>query len=83
MQEEEKRTVAFHEAGHALVGWLLKHTDALLKVNFFKKALCFPFAAVDRVSNSVFLLVLQTRFGKNGRSFDSTNPLLKLLHLAV
>jgi len=29
---ENKRVVAYHEAGHALVGWLLKHTDALLKV---------------------------------------------------
>ena len=28
----EKRTVAYHECGHALVGWLLPHTDALLKV---------------------------------------------------
>ncbi|KAL6263464.1 hypothetical protein P5V15_006255 [Pogonomyrmex californicus] len=27
-----KRIVAYHEAGHALVGWLLEHTDALLKV---------------------------------------------------
>ncbi|KAK2578833.1 hypothetical protein KPH14_002450 [Odynerus spinipes] len=27
-----KRVIAYHEAGHALVGWLLKHTDALLKV---------------------------------------------------
>uniref|UniRef100_A0A0N4ZMN9 AAA domain-containing protein n=1 Tax=Parastrongyloides trichosuri TaxID=131310 RepID=A0A0N4ZMN9_PARTI len=30
--KEEKETVAYHEAGHALVGWLLEHTDALLKV---------------------------------------------------
>ena len=28
----EKRRVAYHEAGHALIGWLMKHTDALLKV---------------------------------------------------
>ncbi|KAI5701820.1 hypothetical protein M8J75_013702 [Diaphorina citri] len=28
----EKEVVAFHESGHALVGWLLPHTDALLKV---------------------------------------------------
>lgn len=27
-----KRVIAYHEAGHALAGWLLKHTDALLKV---------------------------------------------------
>ncbi len=30
---QEKRVVAYHECGHALVGWLLPHTDALLKVN--------------------------------------------------
>lgn len=24
--------VAFHESGHALVGWLLEHTDAVMKV---------------------------------------------------
>ncbi|XP_011870335.1 PREDICTED: paraplegin [Vollenhovia emeryi] len=27
-----KRIIAYREAGHALVGWLLEHTDALLKV---------------------------------------------------
>lgn len=32
MSPNEKRVVAYHEAGHALVGWLLEHTDALLKV---------------------------------------------------
>ncbi|CAB3258918.1 unnamed protein product [Arctia plantaginis] len=32
MSPQEKRVVAYHEAGHALVGWLLEHTDALLKV---------------------------------------------------
>ena len=28
----ERRTVAFHESGHALVGWLLPNSDVLLKV---------------------------------------------------
>jgi len=28
----ERRVVAYHESGHALVGWLLQHTDTLLKV---------------------------------------------------
>lgn len=29
----EKKVVAYHESGHALVGWLLRYTDALLKVS--------------------------------------------------
>ena len=29
----EKKIVAYHEAGHAVIGWLLQHTDALLKVS--------------------------------------------------
>ncbi|XP_055298332.1 paraplegin [Sitodiplosis mosellana] len=28
----ERRTVAYHESGHALVGWLLEHSDVLQKV---------------------------------------------------
>lgn len=28
----ERRTVAYHEAGHAVVGWFLEHTEPLLKV---------------------------------------------------
>ena len=35
----EKRIVAYHESGHALVGWMLRHTDALLKVNIEMLAL--------------------------------------------
>jgi len=34
---QEKRVVAYHESGHALVGWLLKHTDALLKVTIIPR----------------------------------------------
>lgn len=33
MSPEERKTLAFHEAGHAVVGWMLEHTDPLLKVN--------------------------------------------------
>ncbi|RWS06773.1 Paraplegin-like protein, partial [Dinothrombium tinctorium] len=33
MRPEERKIVAYHECGHALVGWLLKYTDALLKVS--------------------------------------------------
>ncbi|CAG8952015.1 hypothetical protein HYFRA_00000751 [Hymenoscyphus fraxineus] len=33
LNPEEKRTVAYHEAGHAICGWYLKHADPLLKVS--------------------------------------------------
>lgn len=33
MTPEERRVVATHEAGHALVGWLLEHTDPIMKVH--------------------------------------------------
>lgn len=29
----ERRVIAYHESGHALVGWLLEHTDPILKVS--------------------------------------------------
>jgi len=33
LSEKEKRTVAYHEAGHAVCGWYLEHADPLLKVS--------------------------------------------------
>jgi AFG3 family protein len=35
---EEKRTVAYHEAGHAIAGWFLEHSDPLLKVTIVPRA---------------------------------------------
>jgi len=37
LQPEEKRTVAFHEAGHAVTGWFLEHADPLLKVSIIPR----------------------------------------------
>jgi len=34
---EEKRTVAYHEAGHAVSGWFLEHADPLLKVSIIPR----------------------------------------------
>lgn len=30
---EERKIVAYHESGHAIVGWFLEHTDPVLKVS--------------------------------------------------
>lgn len=35
LQPEEKKTVAYHEAGHAVAGWYLQYADPLLKVGYF------------------------------------------------
>ena len=32
IQPDEKKVVAYHEAGHAVVGWFLQHADPLMKV---------------------------------------------------
>lgn len=37
MSKEERTILAFHESGHALVGWLLEHTDALMKVSIVSR----------------------------------------------
>ncbi|XP_069757327.1 mitochondrial inner membrane m-AAA protease component AFG3L2-like isoform X2 [Narcine bancroftii] len=37
LQPVEKRTVAYHEAGHAVVGWFLEHADPLLKVSIIPR----------------------------------------------
>lgn len=33
LSKEEQKVVAYHESGHALVGWLLEHTEAVMKVS--------------------------------------------------
>ncbi|KAF3203697.1 AAA ATPase afg3 [Orbilia oligospora] len=37
LSPEEKKTVAYHEAGHAVCGWYLKHADPLLKVSIIPR----------------------------------------------
>ncbi|KAK6178251.1 hypothetical protein SNE40_013059 [Patella caerulea] len=37
LQPEEKKTVAYHEAGHAVAGWFLQHADPLLKVSIIPR----------------------------------------------
>ncbi len=37
ISQNEKRTIAFHEAGHATVSWLLEHANPLLKVTIIPR----------------------------------------------
>lgn len=38
MTTEERRRVAYHEAGHAVAGWMLEHADPLLKVTIIPRS---------------------------------------------
>jgi AFG3 family protein len=37
LSPEEKKTVAYHEAGHAICGWFFEHADPLLKVSIIPR----------------------------------------------
>lgn len=37
LSPEEKKTVAYHEAGHAICGWYFQYADALLKVSIIPR----------------------------------------------
>ena len=50
---KEKKTVAYHEAGHAILGWFLEHANPLLKVTIIprgKGALGFAQYSADDVT---------------------------------
>lgn len=44
LQPDEKKTVAYHEAGHAVSGWFLEHADPLLKVSIIPRGMGLGYA---------------------------------------
>ncbi|KAF7491995.1 AFG3-like protein 2 [Sarcoptes scabiei] len=44
LQPEEKKTVAYHEAGHAVCGWFLEFADPLLKVSIIPRGVGLGYA---------------------------------------
>lgn len=44
LNPEEKRTVAYHEAGHAICGWFFKYADPLLKVSIMPRGRALGYA---------------------------------------
>lgn len=49
LSKEEKKTVAYHEAGHAVCGWFLEHADPLLKVSIIPRGVgALGYAQVSR-----------------------------------
>lgn len=51
----ERRVIAFHESGHALVGWLLPNSDVLLKVTIVPRtSLALGFAQYTPAEQKLF-----------------------------
>lgn len=44
LSPEEKKIVAYHEAGHAVCGWYLEHADPLLKVSIIPRGVGLGYA---------------------------------------
>ncbi|OTF79880.1 Peptidase family M41-like protein, partial [Euroglyphus maynei] len=44
LQPDEKKVVAYHEAGHAVCGWFLEHADPLLKVSIIPRGMGLGYA---------------------------------------
>ena len=44
LSPEERRRVAFHEAGHAVAGWLLRFANPLIKVSIIPRGLSLGYA---------------------------------------
>ena len=38
LSKEERKTVAYHEAGHAIVGWFLKHCSPIVKITIIPRS---------------------------------------------
>lgn len=38
LSELERKTISFHEAGHAVAGWFLEHSSPLLKITIIPRA---------------------------------------------
>ncbi len=53
---EEKKIVAFHEAGHAVAGWFLEHADPLVKVSIVPRGCSgIGICPVSYLENSSFI----------------------------
>jgi cell division protease FtsH len=75
MTDEEKQLVAYHEAGHALVGCLLEHTDPIHKVSIIArgmaKGLTWSLPEDDREMETKSKLEDEIAMALGGRAAES------------
>lgn len=61
MSELERQTVAYHESGHAVVGWFLEHIKPLLKVTIVPRGTT-ALGFAQYVSNQNLLMTKEQLF---------------------
>lgn len=81
----ERRTVAYHEAGHAIVGWFLEHTEPLLKVTIVPRGTA-ALGFAQYVPNENLLMTKEQLFDMTcmtlgGRASEQVSWMLSLLKL--
>lgn len=55
ISQEERKMLAYHEAGHAIMGWMLEHSDALLKVSIVPRtSLKFGFTQTSTAEHYLY-----------------------------
>jgi cell division protease FtsH len=74
ISEEEKRMIAYHEAGHALVGSLVPHIDPVHKVTIIPRGMSLGLTQVlpedDRLITSREYLLNNLAFAMGGRAAE-------------
>lgn len=87
ISKQERRTVAFHESGHAVTGWFLEHAEPLLKVTIVPRgtaALGFaqyvPNENLLMTKEQLFDITCMTLGGRAAEEVRSSPPFSFLLH---
>lgn len=87
ISKQERRTVAFHESGHAVTGWFLEHAEPLLKVTIVPRgtaALGFaqyvPNENLLMTKEQLFDITCMTLGGRAAEEVSSSPRFAFLLH---
>lgn len=78
LSSEEKRVVAYHEAGHAICGWYFKYADPLLKVSIIPRGQGALGYAQYLPAGDTFLMNVRIYLTTSLRNADISRRLISL-----
>lgn len=80
MSKLQRRTVAYHEAGHAVAGWFLEHTDPLLKVTIIPRGTA-ALGFAQYVPNENLLMTKEQLYDRTCMMLGGSRKLVQLPRL--